>query len=239
MSKDSFSEVQVIDVTSDSIIDRESLTTRRCSFCEKETPITKRGLDLLRNFSRDSKFYCTFCIRHNFHTKKRHNVLMLSFRALIGYLYYTHYYTKTPTLYLCQIQDLINWHVMIGEQNPVFTYDPDTYCWFIDFEKIGKSNKRIPLQEVFNTIHEIVSAFNPYENIKDFSGHKYIERFTEAIKDFYAKRYRPEGKPICVPTLTGCANNALMNSNTFAKSKIDSGTLKNFLPSCLILYSKT
>ena len=184
----------------------DTIVCRCCECCEKEVAIFPRVGELVQSLLRSQRFYCTFCVRHDFHTKKRKNVLMMSFRGIISHLYYHGYMIKDPALYLAQIEDMVASHVQIGLLNPVFFYDPESYCWFIDFAKVGnqQGQRRIPLSEVLNTVNEILTAFNLYKHLREFQGHKLVEKFDTAITEFHAKRYRPPQKKLLVPTLTGC-----------------------------------
>jgi len=212
--------------------DESTNAFRRCDFCGKETIVHPRNAQVVKRLS-PKGFFCTFCIRHNFHTKRRQHIMILSFRALIGYLFYFCYFGRKPRLYLSQVEDLIDMHIRVGELNPVFYYDQDTFCWFVDFLRVGKSKRKVPVEEVLRTVNEIISAFNPYDNIADFKGNIYAGRFAEAITDFYTKRYRPEGKPICIPSLTGCAcdmRESATGKNQVTTKKVDISTFRNFLP---------
>jgi len=227
-----FSNVDIEDEGSN-LQDEGTTISRKCDFCEKEAVVYKKTGDLLDRIS-PAGFFCSFCVRHNFHTKYRRNVMIVSFRGLIGYLYHFCYFGKKPRLYLSQICDLIDAHVKIGHLNPVFVYDPDTYCWFIDFNKVGASKKRVPIKAITETINEIASAFNPYDYIKDFKSNVYVGRFAEAVNDFYHKRYRPDGKRICIPSLLHCAcdmrETKAENANTVTQKKVDISVYRNFSP---------
>jgi hypothetical protein len=233
MRSTGFSEVLIEDADSRHLWDVTTTISRQCDFCQKETPIHSRTGTLLHRLSGDSQFFCLFCTRHDLHTKKRKHVLILTYRGLIGYLYHACYQGKTPRLYVSEIYDLIRTHIQIGEQNPVFTYDPETYCWFIDFTKVGNTKHKVTVQEVLRTVNEIISAFNPYEHIKDFKSHKLVEKYTEAVMDFYSKRYRPEGRRICSPTLVGCAcetREVPTQHNTTKTVKMNVAEFRTFTP---------
>lgn len=196
----SFADVDISDDCSDNLRDNTTFY-KICGFCGKDTLLNSRVMKLLQPFSKN-KFYCGFCIRNDFNTKKNKDILIMSMRGIINYLYSNCYLIKEHTLYVSEIQDMINDHISCGLINPAFNYDPESYCWFLDFRKIG--NQKITLNEVLDTCHDIVSCFNLYDNLKEFKGHKLLGKFDEAIIDFYKRRYRPEGKKILVPTLIGC-----------------------------------
>ena len=240
MRNTGFSEVAIEDAGSHQLWDGSTLISRQCDFCLKETPVHTRTGILLRRISGASQFYCLFCVRHDCHTKKRKHVLIVTLRGLIGYLYNSCYQGKAPKLYVSELEDMLRLHVAVGEQNPVFSYDPESYCWLVDFTKIGTTQHKIPVAEVLRTINEMISAFNPYELIPDFKSNKLVEKYKEAIDDFYSKRYRPEGKRICAPTLVGCARETreMVTNNVTKYVKLDLAGYRNFAPNELRFNSR-
>lgn len=245
-TKASFSDIDIVEETSGGeIFSYDTTISRKCDFCEKETTIYPQMQRLISSLTHGRNFFCPFCIRHNFNTKKRLHVMILSLRALIGYKYHMLYYLKKPILSLSELQDEINDHIKIGEMNPLFSYDHETFCWFIDFSRIGNSRKKTDVTEVIRTVNEMISAFNPYSYIKDFKSSKYTERFQEAIIDFYKQRYRPEGKRICIPTLQNCATDSkdLQNSTSNIVTsgntkKVDVTDFRNFTLSEMQLHPR-
>lgn len=216
--------------------------SRKCNFCEKETvsePECQRLCDLL---CRPNKFYCNFCLRHNFHMKDNKHVLMMTFRAIFGYYYYEFYQTpKSPQMYLSEIQDYIDLHRDTGLNNPVFCYDPDSYLWFVDFRRVGKNKKKITVEDVKKTIIDILASFNLATNIVGIDMNKLYQKYNEAIDDFYTKRYRPENKRLLAPTLKNCGNIQWggININTQWQTqqqsqKITLEDTKNFMPSLIV-----
>jgi len=227
-----FAEVKVEDAGAEQLSDCVTVTSHQCDFCKKEASVNGRTGALLQRLTGDNQFFCSFCVRNDFHTKKRKDVLILTLRALIGYLYYFCYFGKTPRLFLSEVGDMVTIHVAIGRQNPLFVYDPDTFCWFVDFSKVGTTKKKVPVAEVIRTVNEMISAFNPYNHIKEFKSHKYSERFAEAIMDFYQRRYRPQAKAVCAPTLLHCASDMReqQKDHTTTTKKIDIAVFRDFLP---------
>jgi hypothetical protein len=204
MLKNTVMDVQIEEDTG-TLLQSNTRVFRKCSFCGKETVMTMRLQQLIQTLIQSKKFYCRFCVENEFYTKKSKHVLILSYKAIISYIYYNnYYYNKETKLYLSQIQDMIDNHVKIGYQNPVFAYDPESFYWFIDFSKVGVTGRRVSVDSVIDTINEILIAFNLYENIDGFKGYKLCGKFSEAILDFYNKRYRPVGKLVLSPTLLGC-----------------------------------
>ena len=227
------SDVEVEEATSQGDL-QDSATTvyRKCDFCGKEAVVHERTGLLLDTLTAERGFFCPFCVRNAFHTKNRKHVLIMTFRGLIGYMYHICYFGREPRLYLSQLHDLIQQHVAVGELNPLFTYDPSTFCWFVDFSHVGETKKKIPVQEVIRTTNEIISAFNPYSNIRGFKSQVLTLRYKEAIMEWYQNRRRPEGKAILSPTMKGCADERREvkegNSTTF--KKVDVTVYRDFLP---------
>lgn len=223
----------VLDDGNQPLSDGSTNTFRQCDFCNKETIIFEQNQDLLERLSGGRGFYCLFCLNHDFHTKKSRHILQLTFRSIIAYLYETCYSGKSPKLYYVQIKELIDYHEKIGRLNPVFSYDSETYCWYVDFSKVGKSSSKIPLRDVIRTVNEIISAFNPYEYIKDFKSSKLTEKYEEAIIQFYQKRSRPDGKRLLAPTLIHCACDTKeipMQHNVKRDKKMELALHREFLP---------
>jgi len=189
----------------DSDINQSANIYRQCFFCKKETLVQDRTGELINLIVGPDRFFCTFCLRHDFHTKRSRSVLVMTYRGIIGYLYQRCYMAKAPSLWVSQIEDMIQDHVAIGLLNPAFCYDPDSFCWFVDFAKVGEGKKRLPIEQVIKTSNEIVSAFNLYQHVEDVKTSKITEKYTEAIQDFYKQRYRPADKFILAPTLINCA----------------------------------
>jgi hypothetical protein len=126
--------------------DRELSDTfyRVCVFCDKIVRVTPSNFHSCTKLS-NGQFYCPFCLRHNHHHRSGHNILILSFRAIIGYYYYRFYHDKDSpwVMYVTDIQKWIDQHIKIGLQNPVFVYDPHTMLWFIDFNRLARTSTRL------------------------------------------------------------------------------------------------
>ena len=169
-----------------------------CNFCHKQTNISPNN----ERLSGKDKFFCTFCIRHNYHTKNNLNVLILSFRAILGYMYEELYSGKNGrTIWLSQLKDYADIHQEIGLENPIFSYDPETMYWFIDFSKIGDSKKKIPMEEVLKTVINILSCFNLSE-ISGLSLSRLYAKYTKSLGEFCANKQNF----IHIPTLKDCVN---------------------------------
>lgn len=234
-----FSEIEIEDDDNEDLHDPSTQVSCQCDFCGKESQIYHRSSVLLAQLTKGSQFFCPFCVRHDLHTRKRNNVLVFTMRAMIGYLYYTCYFGKAPRLYLSQLEDMVENHVQIGKLNPLFVYDRESFCWFVDFSKVGHTKHKIAVNEVLHTVLEMITAFNPYENIKDFKGHKYAQRFVVAVNDFYHRRYRPNDKLICAPTLVQCASETRDGGKgANANKKLDVAAFRHFTP-CRLRYHKS
>ena len=175
-----------------------------CMFCGKRVGLYPEQRYICEKLSGED-FYCVFCLRNNFYTKNNRNILVLSFRAIVGYYYYN-FYINNRKMYFSQIEDYISMHVKAGLKNPIFYYDPETMLWFIDFSKVGRGSKKLKTGEVLKTIVSILACFNLDDNMSNNKSPVLFERYKEAIEKFYTSRWRPEGKRILIPTLQGCEN---------------------------------
>lgn len=204
--------VTIEEISTDGEIEGDvEISYRRCNFCSKETTLKSHAAAIASQLSGANKFYCTFCLRHKLNTKNSKNTLVLSFRGLIGYYYYAfHMLPKVPIMYLTQLRDFIDLHVAVGQQNPLFTYDEESYLWFIDFSRIGKHKDQLPIEEVLKTVSEIIMSFGMFDYIKDIKPHILYQKYEEAIQVFYHQRKRPENARILSPTLikTGASETA-------------------------------
>lgn len=231
-----FYEVNLKEEDQNDIFANEAISLS-CDFCQKELIYQN---PFIKYFESNDNTFCPFCIRSGYHTKIRRNILIISFRSIISYYYNWNYCQKTPTIYISQIKDAINQHAEVGLRHPAFNYDPETYLWFIDFAKIGTKKKQIPIETVLKNIIEIISCFNPYQYLKGFKSNAFYSKYAEAINEFYHKRYRPEGKRLCLPTLIGCASEYkdVKEGYAIVSKKIDLKLGKDFIPSQLIPSSR-
>jgi hypothetical protein len=107
-------------------------------------------------------------------------------------------------MYLSELKEYIELHERLGSNNPLFLYDPESYCWFIDFSKVGRHKKELSLKYVLATTAEILASFNLYKYYPDLQGYPLYQKFHDAILEFYSKRSRPADKRILSPTLIKC-----------------------------------
>lgn len=229
-------------------LEAETQIFKKCNFCEKETLVLKDVY--LDKLCQPGKFYCRFCLRHYYNSKDSRNILMMSVRSVFGYYFWQHYYSPArPHMWLSEIKDYINLHENIGLRNPLFNYDPETYNWFIDFRRIGDSKKKLPLIEVKKTLVEMLSVFNLHIHVKGLSMSAFYQKYSDAIDEFYQKRYRPEGKKVLVPTFRQCGNPEWGNFNysnqivspTHNGNKVNIEDTRHFSPNLLVenLWNKT
>jgi len=172
------------------------------------------------------RLFCNFCLRNEFYKLKYlKNTLVMSFRGIIGYYYYC-FYSKTHT-WINELWAFINLHEKIGLENPLFSYDTETFCWFVDFSKVGNKKGQMPLDYVLETTVAILASLNMYENVKGCSPSTIYGKYRDAIVDFHHHRRRPEGQKILVPTLIGCSI-PTTNLNNPTDRAIPVNMLKNF-----------
>jgi len=183
-----------------------------CSFCEKTVGLYPEIRGICEKLS-GSEFFCPFCLRHNFNTKVNKNILALTFRTIPGYFYNVFYLGHRRSMFLSEIEDYIDAHEKVGLLNPVFSYDPDSLTWFIDFNKVGRGRKKVKIHYALKTVSNILACFNLSKHIPGVRMHKLYKKYEEAIIKFYTKRYRPPGKRLLIPTLGGCVGNLQHDKN--------------------------
>lgn len=177
-----------------------------CAFCDKIVRIQKFNFYSCQKLS-GKNFYCPFCLRNNHHHRSSRNILGFSFRGILGY-YYNKIYLKNPKkLYFSQIKKIIENHQSMGLQNPVLNYDPLTFMWYADFNKIGNKKGHAPYSELKETTNLIFKSLRFQDhldllnipNIED----KMFVKFEEAFDLFYQQRKRPKDRRFLIPTLVG------------------------------------
>lgn len=193
----------------------------QCHFCEKQVGLQEPSRKICEKLSAD-RFFCTFCLRNQFYAADNRHILCMSFRGIIGYYYQSLYSTKR--MWLSEISDYISEHERAGLSNPIFYYDPDSYVWFVDFRRVGRGRRKVHFNEVLKTVVLTLSVFNLHYHIPTAKMHRVYEKFEEAIVKFHSERYRPEGKRLLIPTLSGCVHES---------AKTDMEETRNFLPQCL------
>jgi hypothetical protein len=200
-----------------------------CTFCQKTVlPLVDDLKAMYANLS-GLRYHCPFCIRQGFNTRNNKHVLILSFRAIIGYYYHYHYDSTTlePRLYYSEIKEIVSSHAEAGLTNPVFHYDPETYLWFVDFGKVGHGRKKIFVNDVLKTISNILLCFNLSQHLINPKIPILYDKYAEAIRKWYENRTRPEGKRMLIPTLLGCG--AVPNPIGFTIDETKNFTSKDLL----------
>lgn len=198
-----------------------------CAFCERTSSLYRYTRRMYEKLSGDN-FYCNFCLRHRFNTKNNKNILILSFRSIVGYYYYEKYIPQNNReLWMSQINDYVESHIETGLLNPLFVYDPESMYWFVDFSRVGKGRKKLRIAEIHKTISNILLCFNLKKHVPDLKIGKFYEKYSEAINKFYTHRYRPDDKRILIPTFAQCGvydtnkKYSLENTRTFGPSELD------------------
>ena len=190
-----------------------------CCFCGKQVgmlPMIRKWCERLSG----QRFYCPFCLRHNMHTKANKHILIMSFRSVFAYYYYAKYVSVVKrNLWLSEITDIIDSHWDAGIQNPVFTYDPDSFLWFIDFSKVGKGRKKVRASEVLKTIQNQILCLNLPHHITSIKMGKFYHKFETAVEKFSQERYRPTNKRFLIPTLKDCGGYESNKKFTFDDSR--------------------
>jgi len=220
----------------------------KCNFCGKETEVNASVRRFTDKLSGPDRFYCCFCLRHRLNQRDARHTLALTFRGIIGYYYHAFYAnSKQVHMTISEMWDYVNLHVQAGSQNPLFIYDPDTFLWFVDFTRVGKSRRKLPIEDILATISEVLLSFNLLDNVKDIKPHKLYLKYEEAVLKFYHQRTRPSGARILSPTLfktgasdyaaerlardlTGLCNGTVVNNE---KRRLDYESTRSFLPSVL------
>lgn len=205
---------------------------RNCKFCSKISKVIPSNSSSCVNLG-GKYFYCSFCLRNNFHHKSSVNVLSMSFKAIIGYYYYR-YYRSDHTLYCSEINRMIERHRVVGLTNPVFNYDSSTYLWFIDFNRIGNHRRKAPFAEVVETTKLIFEKFRVKEVMGDNIEDAFWQKIEKAITLFYEQRKRPKGKRTLVPTFSDLLPANVAPSGQTAVDFFE--MTRSFTPSDLIVF---
>lgn len=172
---------------------------RMCNFCDKTIRISGDNMNVCVRMS-GKKFYCPFCIRNNFHHRTSKHVLIMSYRAIFAYYYYRLYNYSSRELYYSQLEKIIDRHCQIGLLNPVLSYDPSTFLWFVDFGKVGSDATKASLHEVKATAAKVLASTEIKKHVSSFAEESIWEKFDKAITNFYKNRQRPKDRKMLIPT---------------------------------------
>ena len=204
-----------------------------CHLCDRQVGLYTPARHMAERLTGDGElFHCPFCLRNRFNTKAGKDLLILSFKGIIGFYYEVLYRNKGDLSY-SQIIDYIQSHREAGLENPVFYYDDQSYNWFIDFSRVGRGKRKVRLGEVLQTVISILSSFNMAQVVPGANLSKMFEKYQDSITKFCSHRYRPEGRRLLIPTLSGCADSPYQaqvgyNVHTTAKKTFDFENTRNF-----------
>ena len=173
---------------------------RICVFCDKVVRVTGGNFNACLRMTSDV-FYCPFCIRNNFHHRTSRNVLIMSFRSIIGYYYYKFYDVARRSMYFTQLEKMVERHATAGLHNPVFCYDPHTYLWFVDFNRVGADPHKMTITEMLGTTRAIYGEFLLDKNLSTYANNELWTKYEKAINIFYETRKRPKDRRMLIPTL--------------------------------------
>ena len=169
-----------------------------CCFCKKTVNINSDNFYSCSNLSKE-KFFCPFCLRNNFNYLEK-DICVFSFKGILAYYYYVFYKKKsTFNLYYSQIKNYIEIHQEVGLNNPVFYYDPQTFLWFINFDKIGKKTHKAPIEEVKKTANNIFDCLEVDRFFNSFATNKLRQEFENCLISFNKQR----NDKITIPLLEG------------------------------------
>lgn len=173
-----------------------------CDFCNKLVSPDDL-IETLERLSGPIHFFCEFCLRQSHNTRDKKNILLLSFRGLIAYLYYESYLSH-KNITFSEIEDLVSDHVVAGLKNPVFAYEHETMLWHVDFGRVGNTKKKLPIEHVKNTVISILTDLQLPVFVQGVQWSKLETKYVDAIDEFYHKRSRPQNRRLLVPTFKGC-----------------------------------
>lgn len=177
-----------------------------CAFCEKLVKISSLNFNSCKKLG-GNKFYCPFCLRHNFHHRSSRHVLALSFRAIIGHYYHKHYLPSTThkprRIWMNEITNYIDGQQRLGLCSPVFSYEPSTFLWFIDFNRVGKDSRKAPYSEVKDMVRLLLALLDLHEHYGPYAFDDMWKKYEKALDLFYKQRKRPKGVRMLIPTMMG------------------------------------
>lgn len=176
-----------------------------CAFCGKLVKISALNFNSCKKLG-GNKFYCPFCLRNNFHHRSSRNVMGLSFRAIIAHYYYKHYLPSTHRprkIWMNEIAKYIESQQRLGLQSPVFSYEPSTFLWFIDFNRVGKDPRKAPYSEVKDMVKLLLAVLDLHQHYGTYAFDDMWKKYEKAIDIFYKQRQRPKERRMLIPTLMG------------------------------------
>ena len=211
--------IELEPIESDSEVELSEEIHYNCCFCGKQVGLLPMERKLAERLSGE-RFYCPFCLRNNMHTKANKDILIMSFRSVFSYYYYVKYVSVGKrNLWISEIQDCIESHWDAGMANPAFSYDPNSFLWFIDFQKVGKGRRRIRTSDVLKTILNQILCLNLAHHLTSVKLGRFYHKFEVAINKFNEERYRPTDKRFLIPTLKDCGGYEQPKKFTFDESR--------------------
>jgi hypothetical protein len=104
-------------------------------------------------------------------------------------------------MWVSQIESQIERHALLGLDNPALSFDPQTFLWFANFNKIGVDKYKAPFDEVILLMQKMLDVFEVKERISQQARDVLWSRLEKATKLFYQQRKRPKDKKMLIPTL--------------------------------------
>lgn len=190
-----------------------------CNFCDKSIKVTPVNESAIKRLSSKAA-YCSFCLRNNYHFRSSQNVLMMSYRGILGFYYYRFYFAEPRTMWVNQLQTMIDKQALVGLQHPAFNYDPTTFLWFIDFNKVGNNSTKATFDSVLNTVKSMFDLLDVDHNCKRYfiqPSNALWEKFSKALMLFYQQRKRPKDRRMLIPTMHGLMPN--INEDFFEETR--------------------
>jgi hypothetical protein len=118
---------------------------------------------------------------------------------VFAYLYYE-LYLPQQQVHFSEIEDLIELHFEVGNANPLFSYDPDTMMWYIDYARVGGHRHWLKSSEVMETVSSIVKVLSLTTLFGDIQCSKFESKYCSAIENFKPSKTRR----FVIPTLRDC-----------------------------------
>ncbi len=120
------------------------VTISTCHFCNKLFDLGKKNKEIFPN-----ERFCRFCVRSKHYVPEiTQNILGINYKALIGYIYYTHIAKNQVFFY--DLNEMVKEHVNTGLANPLFNYDSDNFQWHIDMRMVNSGE--ISIKSISSTI---------------------------------------------------------------------------------------
>lgn len=209
-------EVEFATIDSGNTQELSDVLYRTCCFCDKI--VMGKPQDFTSSLALSKEFHCAFCLQRSFNLIDPKNVLILSYRSLIGYYYHSLYLSNKISFY--ELNQRIENHVKIGTDHPLFNYDPSNYLWFINFSQVN--DDQVPLPEILDICLKILLAFGLTDKISAETHDSVWKKYSKAIALFHTKRERPKNRRMLIPTLKSKAEkDSFWNmTKNFTKSQL-------------------